>query len=178
MPTPNPEMSFEEAVAGLLAGDFTRLDLLFQTTRNDGSSLIQEWHEQGRFEGKAEALKEALTCACFNGRIEAAEYLIKQGVDVSGGIATGLNAFHWAANRGQLDAVRLLLRHNAHLETLNSYGGTVLSCAVWSAIHEPKPMHLSIIEELIHAGARTDMLETPTGHPAVDKLLGRYRHQR
>jgi len=76
---------------------------------------------------------------CFLGCTKVAEYLLMNGVDPSGGAATGLNAFHWAANRGQVDAVRLLLRWNAPLGTRSMYGGNVLDTAVWSAINEPRP---------------------------------------
>ena len=57
-----------------------------------------------------------------------------------------MNAFHWAANRGQLKTVEMLARHGVPLEIRNSYGGTVLGTAVWSAIHEPKPDHIAIIK--------------------------------
>ena len=85
-----------------------------------------------------------------------------------------VNAFHWAVNRGKLEVVRLLLRHQTPLETRNMHGGTVLGTAVWSIINEPWwPDHLQIIEELIEAGARWEEVGYPTGHEKVDAVLRR-----
>jgi hypothetical protein len=54
------------------------------------------------------------------------------------------------------------------------YGGTVLGTAIWSAFHEPRPDHLQIIEELLHAGARVSEVEYPTGNERIDALLKRH----
>jgi len=51
------------------------------------------------------------------------------------------------------------------------YGGTVLGCAVWSAIHEPKADHLLIIEALIEAGADLAGVGFPSGDNRIDELL-------
>jgi hypothetical protein len=51
------------------------------------------------------------------------------------------------------------------------YGGNVLDTAVWSAIHEPRPTHREIIEELLKAGARLANEEWPTGHKEIDAIL-------
>src|SRR5207245_2166775 len=95
-------------------------------------------------------------------------------VDPAAGANTGLNAFHWAANRGQLDTVKLLLERKASLEIKSMYGGTVLGTAVWSAINEPRADHLAIIEALIAAGAKLDGAGYPTGNERVDEVLRRY----
>jgi hypothetical protein len=174
MEIPTNELSVEETVRGLLAGDFSRLEPLFRCGAGQKQCRIIAWFEEGRFKNEKEASAEAFTCACFNGCVEVVEYLLARGADVSGGIRTGLNAVHWAANRGQLEAVRILLRHMAPLETLNNYGGTVLGCAVWSAMNEPKSKHAEIIDELIRAGAKTDVLEGLTGSAEVDEVLKRH----
>ena len=96
------------------------------------------------------------------------------GGPVAAGAATGLDALHWAANRGQLDAVRLLIRRKAPLETRSMYGGTVLGTAVWSAVNEPRPDHLPIIDELLTAGARLEDAGYPSGHGPVDAVLRRH----
>jgi ankyrin repeat protein len=166
-------LSFDDAVHGLLAGDFSRLAPLFENTRGSPSQII-EWHQAGLFANEPRALDEALTCACFNGCTDVITYLLETGVKPSGGQSTGLNALHWAANRGQREAIRILLRHNAPLEVFNSYGGTVLGCAVWSAIHEPRPHQVEIIEELLKAGANVVAAEYPTGNERVDTLLRSY----
>jgi uncharacterized glyoxalase superfamily protein PhnB len=168
-------MSFSEAVSGLLAGDFSRLEPLFLPAAGGSPSQIVRWHQAGLFQNEPQALAEALTCACFNGCRETAEHFLAQGVDPSGGQATGLNAFHWAANRGQLDTVKLLIRYAAPLEIRNSYGGTVLGCAVWSAINETKPDHPAIIEALLMAGANVDNAEYPSGDERIDEILRRHR---
>jgi ankyrin repeat protein len=161
------EAVFREALEGLRRGDFSRLEPLFEGV----PSRIVEWHRAGRFRDEAEALAEALTCACFLGHTDVAAYLLDHGVDPSGGSGTGLDALHWAANRGQLEAVRLLIRRKAPLETRSMYGGTALGTAAWSALNEPRRDHVRIIEALIAAGARVEEVKYPTGHPQVDALL-------
>jgi hypothetical protein len=122
---------FREAVQGLQRGDFTRLAPLLEDRPLERRPYrIIEWYNRGYFAGEPAALAEALTCACFLGRTGVAEFLLDRGVDPAAGAGTGLNAFHWAANRGQSEAVRLLLRRKAPLETRSMYGGTVLGTAV------------------------------------------------
>lgn len=158
-------MTFTDAVRHFENGDFSFMD-----TVCEGNQII-EWYEEGFFADHPKALAEALACACFNGRIPTAKYLLSKGVKPEEGAMTGMNAFHWAANRGQLEAVRLLIDNKADLEVRNSYGGTVLSCAVWSAIHETKPTHLAILQALIEAGADESLVEIPTGHSEIDHLF-------
>ena len=169
--TSDSDTTFPDAVRGLLAGDFSRLDPLFEWPDGGPPPPVIRWYDAGLFDAEPQALAEALTCACFNGRTGVAEYLLARGVDPSGGAGTGLNSFHWAANRGQLAAVRLLIRHGAPLETKNAYGGTVLGCAAWSAVHEPRPDHVPIIEALLAAGADAGAAEFPTGDRRIDEVL-------
>jgi hypothetical protein len=167
------DIRFRDALAGLQRGDFSRLAPMFEKS---GSTrpLIVQWYEQGRFSNHPQESAEALTCACFLGLTDVAEYLLTQGLAPSGGMGTGLNAFHWAANRGQIAAVRLLIRHQAPLETRNMYGGTVLGGTVWAAVHETKPSHPFILEELLNAGANLGEADYPTGDTRVDNLLRRF----
>src|SRR5439155_20393016 len=129
------DLSFRDAVHGLERGDFSRLAPLFDEdpSLDRHPCRIVAWYEQGYFDNEPKALDEAFTCACFLGRTSVADFLLIQGVDPSAGANTGLNGFHWAANRGQLDTVKLLIRRKAPLEIKNMYGGTVLGTTVWSA---------------------------------------------
>jgi hypothetical protein len=164
-------MHFSDAVQGLMAGDFSRLAPLFEASLQSSERQIVTWHKAGLFKDEPEALNEAFTCACFNGNSEVIEYLLSRGVHPSGGAMTGLDGFHWAANRGQLKAVDILVRHQASLETRNAYGGTVLGGAVWAAVHEPKPQHAEVIEALLRAGADVREAEYPTGVDSIDRIL-------
>jgi len=170
---------WRDALNGLERGDFSRLAPLFNqaTSPGGGKCRIIEWYEQGYFDNEPKALAEAFTCACFLGHTSVADFLLAQGVDPSAGIGAGLAGFHWAANRGNLDTVKLLIERKAPLEQENMYGGTVLACAVWSAIHEPSADHLPIIEALIAAGAKIDAIDPadyPTGDKRVDEALRRH----
>ena len=167
------DAAWDDAVQGLRRGDFSRLDPLFQSMTHSRPQIV-EWVEEGRFRGHDRELAEALTCACFNGRTHVVEYLLNRGIAPSGGAATGLDAIHWAANRGQLETVRLLIRHKVPLESRSMYGGTALGTAVWSAINEPRTDHLAIIEELLAAGARVQEAGYPTKKDGIDALLRRY----
>jgi hypothetical protein len=172
-PEPKDNILFRDAVQGLNAGDFSRLEALFDERPNVHGHRCQviEWYEAGLFADERRALDEALTCACFLGRTDVVDYLLAHGVDLAAGSNTGLNGFHWAANRGQLDIVMLLIRKNAPLETRSMYGGTVLDTAVWSAINEPRTDHIRIIEALINAGARIENVGYPSGHERIDEVF-------
>jgi hypothetical protein len=162
-----------DALRGLEHGDFSRLEPLFDSLEG-GKCRMVDWYEKGYFEGQPKALAEALTCACFLGRTGIARLLLNEGVDVVAGTSTGLSALHWAANRGHLDTVKLLIERGAPLEQRNMYGGTVLGCTTWSAIHEPRSDHIPIIEALLVAGANIDESGYPTGNERVDELLRRH----
>jgi hypothetical protein len=170
---------FDDAVNGLERGDFSRLEPLFVGgVEGDGASRVVRWFELGWFEGERKALNEALSCAFFNGRTQVAEYLMERGVDPLAGDGTGMTGFHWAANRGQLETVKFLIRKRAAMEMKNMYGGTVLGCAVWSAVNEPKADHVAIIKALVEAGANLDEVGALTGNEAVDEVLMRGKRKR
>lgn len=175
--TGSDDAAFADALEGLQQGDFSRLEPLFDEHAGSGRARIVAWLEEGRFRDQPAALAEALTCASFLGRTRVVEYLLSQGVDAAGGAGTGLNALHWAANRGQLEAVRLLIRAKAPLETRSMYGGTALGTVVWAAVHEPRGEQQRIIEELLDAGADPEQADYPTGHEQIDALLRRHRSQ-
>src|SRR5687768_14805023 len=84
-------------------GDFSWLDKLLTSQNASVFDLIQASNAQQKYRD------EALTWACFTGRNDEAEKLLESGVDPAAGIATGLAAFHWAANRGNLETVKLLI---------------------------------------------------------------------
>lgn len=162
-----------DALAGLTRGDFSRLAPLF-FARGDARPRIVDWHERGLLAEHPAELAEALSCACFVGATDVAGYLMEAGVDVTAGTMTGLDGVHWAANRGQLDTVRMLIRRGAPLESINMHGTTVLGTAVWSAFNEPRPGHLAIIAALLEAGAAAGAAGYPSGRADVDALLERY----
>jgi len=163
---------FQSAVQALLRGDFSFPSSLEPLFTGRPCRIVQ-WVDEGRFARDPAALAEALSCACFNGCTAVAADLMDRGVDPAAGNGTGMNAFHWAANRGQLETVRMLIARNAPLEIKNVHGGTVLGTTVWSAVHEPKPDHLAIVEALIAAGANVEAAGYPSGDARVDELLRR-----
>lgn len=169
----NPDLTFEAFAAALHRGDFSWLAPMFEGPPE--GSRVAEWVEEGRFAPDPAALHEAASCACFLGRTPWVSHLVERGADPIAGAETGLNGFHWAANRGQLETVRALIARGYPMEIRNHYGGTVLGTAVWSAIHEPRPDHLAIIEALLMAGARVEEAEYPSGSDSVDALLRRFR---
>ncbi len=178
--TAEEDPSFRDAVDGLLKGDFSRLEPLFLDAGAPPRQpcRIIQWYELGYFKEQPIALAEALACACFNGRTDVARHLLEKGVDPSAGNNTGLNAFHWAVNRGKLDTVGLLIEQRVPLEQRSTYDGTVLGTAVWSAVHEPCTDHLPIIEALIRAGARLKDAGYPSGDVRVDEVLRRHGAKR
>jgi hypothetical protein len=101
----NEDDLLEDTIRGLHNGDFSRLEPRLTTTGAAEPDVIR-WHREGRFQHDSNAVAEVLTCACFLGLNDVVEYLLAQGVDPSAGAGTGMDALHWATNRGQLETVR------------------------------------------------------------------------
>ena len=165
---------FAQSVEHLRRGDFSFSEPLFADHTEAHPCELFRWFAEGRFRDIPDALLEAFTCACFLGKASVVKSLLAEGVDAEGGAATGLNALHWAVNRGQLETVQLLLETGVSLEVRNTYGGTALGAAIWAAFYEPRPDHVAIIEALLKAGARVEAVDYPTGAEAIDALLERY----
>jgi hypothetical protein len=98
--------------------------------------------------------RDAFLYACAYGRNPVVEFLLEKGADLTAHRADGQTALHWAIIGGQIETVKLLLRHNPPLKQPNIYGGTPLGQAIWSSEHsrDPEP-YLKIIDTLTEAGA-------------------------
>jgi hypothetical protein len=114
----------------------------------------------------------AMAWAASFGRADAVRLLLRKGVSAES-TDNNMPALHQAAAHGHMEIVRLLLAHGASLETLNTYGGTVLSGTMWFAYNAPDPGvdYKAVIRELIAAGARTDVY--PEMQSNIDTLLKR-----
>lgn len=173
--TQSDDEIWRDTLRGFERGDFSRLEPLFDKDPSEGDKCrIVDWYEKKYFDNEQTTLAEAFSCACFLGRTSVAAFLLSRGVDPAAGMGTGLSGFHWAANRGNLDTVKLLIERKAPLEQRNMYGGTVLGCTVWSAINEARPDHIAIIEALLAAGANIEEAGYPTGDERIDEVLRRH----
>ena len=119
-------------------------------------------------------LQSAFLYACGYGRKDVVEFLLDKGVDLADGGRDGQTPLHWAVIDGQLEMVKLLLKHNPPLESRNIYGGTVLGQTLWSAAHGgDAKVYAQIIETLIAAGAEVPPRHVPV-NKSIDDLLRRY----
>ena len=165
---------FASAVEHLRRGDFSFSEPLFADHTASNPCQVAQWLAEGRFRDIPDVFQEAFTCACFLGKTSVVKFLLGEGADAEGGSATGMNALHWAVNRGQLETVQLLLDAGVSLEVRNMYGGTALGTTIWAAIHETRTAHVAIIETLLKAGARVQAVDYPTGIEPIDVMLERY----
>ncbi len=131
-------------------GDFTLLDDLLSAKKVSIIDLLEA------NDASPEMMNEAFAWACFNGRTAEAEALLDRGADPAKSDKTGLSGFHWAANRGHPDTVRMLIRRGAPMEQVNAYGGTVLGQTLWSAVNEHRDGQAEVIEDLIAADAEIE----------------------
>jgi ankyrin repeat protein len=105
-------------------------------------------------EASEDQLRNGFLWACQFGRNRVVEFLIARGIDLSAQDHNGQTSLHHAVIGAQLETVKLLLKNGAPLETKNTYGGTPLGQALWSAINGDSSYdYLPIIEELLSAGA-------------------------
>ncbi len=127
----------------------------------------------GRLKRSASArqLNRGFLYACGYGRNEVVEFLLEKGMDLSWHDGDGQTPLHWASIGGQLETVKLLLRHHPPLEAVNEYGGTVWGQTLWSAAHGgDADTYFSILEALAAAGAVIGGRHVPV-NPRIDAWL-------
>lgn len=122
------DLLFRDSIAGLRAGDFSRLAPLFTPGSDGAPSRISRWLREGRFRGEDVTLAEAFSCACFDGFVSVAEEL--------------LNA-----------VTEMLIARNLSMQTVSMHETTLLGTALWSQLNETKPDHARIIALLRAVGA-------------------------
>jgi len=120
--------------------------------------------------------------ACEYARAEVADFLLQMGVEKNTYRQFKLTGLHWAAASGDVDTVKVLLRHGAPLEAKNVWGGTPLASAIWAATESdpndpvwPNADWVPIAELLLEAGANVHAVEYPTGNSRIDAVLHRHR---
>lgn len=126
-----------------------------------GTGILDEvkkyYNEGGTLKKETDISKRDLgfIWACMYGRKGVVEFMLERGFDLSI-LADGFTALHAAAIGGQIDIIKMLLKHKAPLEIKNCYGGTVLGQALWSAYNDPKPQYPLVIDMLVEAGANVE----------------------
>ncbi|HEY2806793.1 MAG TPA: ankyrin repeat domain-containing protein [Gemmatimonadales bacterium] len=116
-------------------------------------------------------INEAFRYACAYGRTETAEYLVNHGSDFTDGPGDGQTGTHYTVITGRLETLQMLLKYNPPLELENTFGGTVLGQAMWSAAHGGDPdTYIAIIQALLDAGAKLDEKHVPVNEK-VDAFL-------
>lgn len=116
-------------------------------------------------------IHRAFLLACQYGQLEAATVLLAKGARLTAATRDGQTPLHLAAMSTDASLVRSLLRYNPPLEAQNSYGGTPLGQALWSAAHSAHPeAYLDVLEVLVDAGAQLPSNCEPIS-PAIDAWL-------
>ncbi len=91
--------------------------------------------------------REDLWAAARKGDARAVEALLTQGVDVNAKTDYGATALHFAADKGHVAVVKVLLRHKANVNVKDTfYTATPMTWAVYR-------QHWDVIDVLIEAGA-------------------------
>jgi hypothetical protein len=121
------------------------------------------------------AMNAALRAAAGYGRYDVVAFLLEHGAELSATNESDLQTpLHWAVIGGHKRIVDLLLSRGASVHAVNTYGGTALGQAAWSAAHGgDADVYAEIIETLIAAGSDVPSHHPPV-NPTIDALLQRH----
>jgi len=93
------------------------------------SALLLAKHPKTKVEFANSLGETPLMLAAINNQLEVAEVLIQRGADVN---RQGWTPLHYAATRGHRDMMRLLLAHDAYVDSESANGTTPLMMAAYS----------------------------------------------
>lgn len=146
----------------LALGGYAGYRLGLRRWRIDQAKTLEKAIEKGRqeevralVENNPEILKYTarkkntpLHLAVWNNNLDAVRFLVEQGADTGAPNEEGHTPLHWAAKKGQLETVVLLLKSNSWiLENTDNQGRTPLSFAA-------RQGHVEVVKELLKHGAK------------------------
>ena len=117
----DPNTPDEKGVAGLL---------LAIKSDSPKTAMVLAKHPQTNLNAQNNVGETPLMLAAISNQIELAKVLIEHGADVNKPDWTPL---HYAATRGHRDMMRLLLDHDAYIDSESANGTTPLMLAAYSA---------------------------------------------
>jgi len=132
----------------------TAVDAASENCRN--AEMVKFLFEQGGRAGENSLLKalwsaEAHPMDCSHASID---YLLRAGADPNQSDSKGMTALMVAADRKDTEAVRLLLRYKADVNTqAGPYRWTALHVACKRSLADRQPSTLEILKDLLKAGA-------------------------
>src|SRR5262249_37459541 len=117
----------------------------------------------------ASEVKEEFLAAARKGDAKTVETLLAKGVEVNTKTEYGVTALMYAADKGHLDVVKVLLKHKADVNAKdNFYGATALTWAAYRG-------HAKIVQSLLEAGTtgvdRALTMAVPAGRVEVVRIL-------
>ncbi len=132
---------------------------LHLATRENSTKVIAallQW-DKINVEARNKADESPLMLASLGGYLETAKRLIERGADVN---KTGWAPLHYAATRGHLDVMNLLLEHNAYIDAASPNDTTPLMMAAYYGTP-------SAVKLLLEAGA-DPLLKNQQSLTAID----------
>jgi len=135
--------------------------------------LVQSWFADGdpHTDMTGREASEGFLMACQFGRDSVVEFLLGRGVDPAVGDGQGQTGLHHAVIGGHIETVKLLLRSGTPMEVVNSFGGTALGQALWSAAHGgDADVYIEILKALTAAGATLPEVHVAV-NPRIDAWL-------
>jgi ankyrin repeat protein len=155
--------------AAFLAERGASLDLEGACGVGDLNVVKNFFREEGSLKPAATKIKmqRGFLWACEYGRNDVIDFLLQRrrivegvsgtNIDMEAQAGTGQTGLHWSVIGGQCETIKLLIAHGASLEAKNSYGGTALGQALWSAVNsDSKIDYIMVIETLLAAGAKLE----------------------
>jgi uncharacterized protein len=117
----DPNTPNEKGVAGLLVAI---------QSEAPQSALVLARHPQTNLNAQNQLGETPLMLAAINNQLELAKVLIARGAEVN---KPGWTPLHYASTRGHRDMMRLLLDHDAYIDSESANGTTPLMMAAYSA---------------------------------------------
>jgi ankyrin repeat protein len=93
-------------------------------------AMVLAKHPQTQVNVQNQVGETPLMLAAINNQLDLAKVLIERGADVN---RPGWSPLHYAATRGHRDMMRLLLDHDAYIDSESANGTTPLMMAAYSA---------------------------------------------
>lgn len=103
-------------------------------------------------------LLDGFAWACEFARNNVVEFLLENAIKADAQLSSGETGLHWAAYKANTETVKLLLKHKAPVNAIDTtHNGTPLAWALYAwGNAKNNPAYYEVVAQLIRAGAKLD----------------------